>query len=110
LTDSSQRSRSVTPWIFDLAIFRNASTSDLEGDYYLTTLVGALAFIVTGPLVGIVLGRFIRDKTITFWTFAGLLFLVAVPVLGFQILAYSSSILSAFMVGGPWRNGLAPFQ
>jgi hypothetical protein len=95
---------SILSWIFDLALTRNASATDLEGDYYLTALVGLISFITTGPLTAIILGPYARKNAMTLWTFTGLIFLIGLPVLGFQILAYSSSILDAFMVGGPWRD------
>jgi hypothetical protein len=93
---------SIAPWPFTLILTHNASSSDLEGDYYLTGFVGVLSFVLTGPLAAVALGRLLREKSLAFSTFAGLLFLVSLPTLSFQVVAFSSSILPAFMLGGPW--------
>jgi hypothetical protein len=93
---------SIAPWPFTLILTHNASSSDLEGDYYLTAFVGVLSFVLTGPVAGVALGRLLREKLLPFSIFAGLLFLVSLPTLSFQVFAFSSSILPAFMLGGPW--------
>lgn len=83
---------SVTPWPFTIILMHNATSSDLEGDYYLTASVGVLSFILTGPLAGVALERFLREKELPFSFFAGLLFLVSLPTLSFQVIAFSSSM------------------
>jgi hypothetical protein len=93
---------SIAPWPFTLALTHHASSYELEGDYYLTGFVGVLSFVLTGPFAGVALGPLLRDESIPFSTFAGLLFLVSLPTLSFQVAAFSSSILPGFMLGGPW--------
>lgn len=90
---------SIAAWIFDIAITYKASASDLEGDYYLTGFVGTLGFIATGPLIGATLSRLVYERKLPFSSFLLLFFLVSLPILSFQILAYSSSIFSLFMIG-----------
>src|SRR5579862_5221907 len=90
---------SIAAWIFDIAVISNAkSASDLEGDYYLTTFVGAICFIATGPLIGATLSRLVYERKLPFSSFLMLFFLVSLPILSFQIVAYSSSILSLFVI------------
>jgi hypothetical protein len=93
---------SIAPWPFTLILTHNASSSDLEGDYYLTAFVGILSFVLTGPLAGVALGQLVREKSLPFSVYARLLFLVSLPTLSFQVVAFSSSILPSFMLGGPW--------
>ena len=93
---------SSAAWAFDIATLSNAQSIDLEGDYYLTAFVGVLCFVATGPLAGALLGRWIYDRTMPLSIFLALFFGVSIPILSFQIVAYSSSILSGFMIGGPW--------
>jgi hypothetical protein len=70
----------------------------------LTTFVGAISFVVTGPLTGLLLGPYVRDDSIHARAFSGLFFLVSLPVLSFEVLAYSSSVLPLFMIFGPWTE------
>ncbi len=101
---------SIAAWAFALAILPRASGMDLEGDYYLTSFVGVISFVVVGPLTGALLSPYVHNKKMSFKTFLALLFFISLPVLSFQIMAYSSSILPGFMLGGPWTDhNMTPF-
>lgn len=97
------------PWLYELLALRHSSSSDLEGAYYIAGFLGVISFTSTAPLMGIILGRFIRDATISFWAFVGLVFLVGLPALIYQVFG-AGSLVSEFMTGGPWRlNDMTPF-
>jgi hypothetical protein len=101
---------SIAPWPFTIILTHNASSSDLEGAYYLTAFAGILSFVLTGSLAGIALGESVREKSLPFAVFAAIIFLVGLPTLSFQILAFSSSILPGFMLGGPWTtHNMTPY-
>jgi hypothetical protein len=87
---------SIAPWTCVAATFLVARDNQPLGNYFLTALVGALSFVLTGPAIGIILGNVRRAKVSSFWSFAVIFFVLSLPVLAFQILVYSCSILSLF--------------
>lgn len=91
-------------WVFGIVLLSHTSGEDLEGFYYVTTFVGGFCFVVTGPLTGIMLSRPIYNRQISFWPFLALFVAIALPILSYQVVAYSSSILGAFAIGGPWTD------
>jgi hypothetical protein len=91
---------SAAPWILAILI-ADYAPADLEGDYYLSTSVGFLAFYLTGPWTGLALGRFVRAGTLTFWGFAGLMFMVALPVLSFEGFDFHVFVLDVIRA---WRS------
>ncbi len=94
---------SCSAWLFSFAVFHNASNSDLEGDYYIVGFFGALSFIGTGPLTGLMLSLLMRAERVAFLKFAGLFWFIALPVLSFETLALGTSIfpLPFFVGNGP---------
>lgn len=95
---------SVAAWGFDLAIFHHAADSDLEGDYYVAAFVGALSFVITGPLAFVALTRLSQEVRLRTWQFAVHYVAISLPTVSFQVLAYSASIIAAFIPGGPWTD------
>ncbi|HET6275374.1 MAG TPA: hypothetical protein VFE16_05465 [Candidatus Cybelea sp.] len=87
---------SVTPWVITLGAF--VFHSDSESAIWLSGAIGIVSFFVTGPLTGLVLSRSVRDGMMKFPAFAALLFLVGLPSMSFQVVSYSASLLSAFMI------------
>jgi hypothetical protein len=87
---------SCTPWFVAFTVLQNATGRDLEDAYGLTSLLGILAFTLTGPVVGIGLS-FPGRHQVTFWRFFGVFWLVALPILSFETLSYSSSAMSIFL-------------
>ena len=95
---------SASSWVFATALLHNASSYDLEGDYYLTAFVGVLSFVTAGPFAGVFLARFLREGTISTGVFGLLFFLVSLPTITFEVIAFSSSILPVFMPRHLWTN------
>lgn len=89
-------------WVLQFALVQRATGSALEGAYYLAGLVGAIAFLFTAPVFTVVAS--LIEARFSAWSFAAALFMVSLPALSFEVLADSSSFLSLFFGGGPWRE------
>jgi hypothetical protein len=102
---------SLTPWICIATystFLHNASAQELEGAYYVYAFVGALSFVLTGPVTGIVLGNFRRHGTMkNGWIVGGAFLLLSMPTLVFQVFLYHISILTPF-VGPPLTEDEVP--
>lgn len=89
---------SSVPWIFYFAIFHDARAASIEGDIYLTYFVGAISFVLVGPLTGVMLsGPTLRGKMVGFWKFAGVFLLVSLPAISFEMISRSVSFLYIFV-------------
>lgn len=91
---------SIAPWIGGLAAFR--FMSDSEGAIASAALLGFSSFVLTGPLTGLTLSGAVRSGKFKLWTVVALVLLVGSPTIAFQLWAYSSSVLPAFTLGGPY--------
>jgi len=88
---------SIIPWIVTVLLLGRATPQQLEAGYYVTTLVGAVSFVVTAPLAGVCLSLLMRRTRLGLGKFAALFYAVSFPVLAFESVAYSSSLIPALL-------------
>jgi hypothetical protein len=85
---------SFVPWIASFTLLRDASGQDMEGAYYVCGFFAALSFLLTAPLAAIALSKIIHGgTTMSLTIFNVLFFLVSLPVISFNGVAYSASII-----------------
>ncbi len=98
---------SCAPWLW-LAVFfilpSNPNSTDAEGAGYVLLFSGALSFIGTGPLTGLMLSLLMRTERVTFLKFAGLFWLVALPVLSFECVVPGTSFLPIYLTNERWSE------
>ncbi len=86
---------SLTPWAVIVIVLQYASGREVEGGLFLAAFAGALSFVLTGPLSGIVL---MRDATRNFrrycWAFLG----VSIPIVSFEAFATPASVMPLLFV------------
>jgi hypothetical protein len=88
---------SFLPWITLLAISASRSRPEyMEGDAFLMIYASILAFVVVGPLTGVMLSVIMRVRAVDCEAFARIFLLVALPLLCSQALIYGGSAFSAF--------------
>ena len=79
---------SCAPWLlaalFLMVPSNPNSYSDAEGAVYALAFCGALSFIGTGPLTGLMLSLLMRADNVGFLKFVGLFWLIALPALSFE--------------------------
>ena len=86
---------SVVPWILAFSILTDAREQDLEGLYLITTFVGAISFVLTGPLAGVALTALSRGngRIRGLLSFGVAFACLSAPTVSFEVFAFSSSIL-----------------
>jgi len=95
---------SSSAWLITLAILKNTSEADLEGALYLCAFIGTLSFALTGPIAAIFLSILIHRGHLAprFLAFSGILILIALPILSFEGVGWSVSVMELF-----WPKALA---
>jgi hypothetical protein len=101
---------SSAAWIYLLFSIRNATGKYAETIFFTGAAIGAIPFCLTGPVTGLALSICFPNGKLKVWSFCAVFVLVAVPILSFEILASASSILPAFIGGGPWTFANAQWE
>ncbi|HVA29164.1 MAG TPA: hypothetical protein VNF68_13360 [Candidatus Baltobacteraceae bacterium] len=87
---------SLLPWVYQLCVVARTTGEQLEGAYYVAAFIGAVSFGLTGPLIAMLTATLGGEGGVSPTRFALEYWLIALPTLSFQVLAYSASILISF--------------